>query len=455
MSNSSLTSENKRKKLSFYSPLTAELSSLGEVTVTASSEGAFWLETQKTDQSQDSSAKKLNFSFSKGEILSFEGSLVFSSQGGELSFEFDPKKFSEPYSKLLIKLRKNQHIDICQREDVEASDRFTGFSRLSFLPSALPELDERELDVSCSLLGRKFSFPFFITGMTGGVEEGERINFNLAQAAVKFNIPMGLGSQRMALEHPEYARIFVLKDRFPELFLFGNVGFSDLIKEKDPISYVKKACDMVGADAFAIHLNVLQECVQAEGNRDFKGSLRVLEKICSEVSTPIIVKEVGSGVTPELALELERIGVKVLDVGGKGGTSWSQVEAFRSPQEQRRVGMTFRNWGAPTAFTLASVKKVCTSMEVTATGGIRNGLTVAKSVALGASSCGLGLPLFKAALKSSEAVEQELSLFEKELKITLLSTGSKRLVDLNKKLRVGHPLEKEFYDFLHERGVSS
>ena len=417
MSNSSLTSENKRKKVSFYSPLAAEHGSLGKVTVTASSEGTFWLEAQKADQRQDSSAKNLNFSFSKGEILSFEGSLALSSKAGELSFEFDPKKFSEPYSKLLIKLRKNQHIDICQREDVEASDRFTGFSKLSFLPSALPELDECDLDVSCSLLSRKFSFPFFITGMTGGVEEGERINLNLAQAAVKFNIPMGLGSQRMALEHPEYARIFVLKDRFPELFLFGNVGFSDLIKEKDPVSYVKKACDMVGADAFAIHLNVLQECVQAEGNRDFKGSLRVLEKICSEVSIPIIVKEVGSGVTPELALELERIGVKILDIGGKGGTSWSLVEAFRSPQEQKRVGMTFRNWGAPTAFSLASVKKACSSMEVTATGGIRDGLTVAKAVALGASSCGLGLPLLKRLLNLLKLWSKSYLFLKESLKL--------------------------------------
>ena len=214
MSHSSLTTENNSKKFPFYSPLSAEHSSLGTVSVLASREGSFWFQSRKLQGYKNFSLEALSFSFSQGEVLSFEGRTHLSSGGKELCFEFDPNRFQEPYSKLLIKLRKNQHIDICEKEDVEASDRFTGFSKLSFLPNALPEVDESDLKLSKKLLGREFSLPIFITGMTGGVEEGERINFNLAESAVKYNIPMGLGSQRMALEHPEYSRIFVLKDRF-------------------------------------------------------------------------------------------------------------------------------------------------------------------------------------------------------------------------------------------------
>ena len=333
-------------------------------------------------------------------------------------------------------------------------DRYTGFSELNFLPEALPNVDEKDIDPSSFLLGRRFSYPFFITGMTGGIKEGGRINENLAENAVRFNIPMGLGSQRMALEHPEYESIFVLKDKFPDLFLFGNVGFSDLLKEKDPVGYCQRAIDMVQADAFAIHLNALQECVQVEGNRDFKGFLKVLEKVCENLSTPIIVKEVGSGITPVTAKNLESVGVKVLDIGGRGGTSWSQVESFRGPLDQARLGRSFRNWGAPTAFSLGSVKQACPEMEVTATGGFRDGTTIANACALGASSCGLGLPLFKAAVDSKEAVRKELSLIARELEITMLISSSKNLSDLKRKLVRAYPLQKEFFSYLDAIGIS-
>ncbi len=436
-----------------YRPLLCEHSDLGEVRLVALSEDCFYINKSRKFSEKSSGAGILHILSGDGaKDFSFEGSLK-EAENNYLEFSFDSSRFREQIAKLLIQLRKNEHIDICNTEDVESSSRFTGFERLSFLPDAIPELSESDINTETILLGKRFAYPFFITGMTGGVSEGQRINENLAYGASQFRIPMGLGSQRLALEHPEYAKIFVLKEKFPDLFLFGNIGFSDLLKEKNPLDYCRRAIDMVRADAFAIHLNVLQECVQKEGNREFKGFYKLIESLSSHLETPLIVKEVGSGVSSDVAKKLEGAGVRVLDVGGKGGTSWSQVESYRLSSEDGRLGRSFRNWGAPTAYTLAAVKNVCKELEVTATGGVRDGQTVAKACALGASMCGLGLPLFKAAVKSSEDVIRELELFSHQLKITLLASGCSELKDLTTKLTVGEPLEKEFNSYLERLGI--
>ena len=345
-------------------------------------------------------------------------------------------------------MRKDQHIDICEQKNVESTERFTGFSELSFVPNALPELDESELDTHASFLGRQFSFPVLITGMTGGVKEGHRINKNLAKAATEFNIPMGVGSQRIALEHPQYESIFTLKETYPSLFLLGNLGFSDLLLEKDPVDYCKRAVEMISADALAIHLNLIQECVQIEGNRKFKGFLELTEKISTHLPVPLTVKEVGCGILPDLAVKLRNSGVAAIDVGGLGGTSWSQVESYRADPSYAALGQCFRDWGVPTAYSLACVKERCPDMDITATGGIRDGLTVAKASALGASLSGVGLPLFKAARISSDEVCLALELITRQLKITMLGTGSKKLSDLKKSLVRGRPLESEFHSIV-------
>lgn len=453
MAKKNITSWNKSNKIELSHPLEAYHSQHGSLQVRSLSEDGLFISKETDFVGNLTEEGTLNVFFSGGDKFHFQGKVSVLDKRNCAVFKADNSIFYQNLGKLLTKLRKNQHIEICNKKDVEALDQFTGFSRLNFVPEALPELDETDVDSSVKFLGRAFSYPIFITGMTGGVEEGQRINENLASGASLFNIPMGLGSQRIALEHPEYARIFVLKDKFPKLFLFGNIGFSDLLKENDPVSYCQKAIDMVDADAFAVHLNLIQECVQVEGNRKFKGGLKLLETLCSKLQVPLIVKEVGCGISPSLAKRLEEVGVRVLDVGGRGGTSWSQVESYRVGPSYSQLGQSFRQWGAPTAYSLASAKEICHQMEVTATGGIRDGQTVAKACALGASLCGIGLPLFKAAVESQEKVAQVLDIITRQLRITMLATSSRRLMNLKQKLVYGEPLESEFNSYLKQLGI--
>jgi isopentenyl-diphosphate delta-isomerase len=342
-------------------------------------------------------------------------------------------------------VRKNQHIDICQTQDVEASDRFTGFSDVSFMPVALPEMSYASINSTCTFLGREFGAPILITGMTGGVEKGAMINQRLARAAARYNIPMGVGSQRVALENSQYAAIFQIKNVAPEVFLIGNLGFAQL-REEDYLDSCKRAVEMIGADALAIHLNVLQELVQVEGDRDFSGVLERIAKVCETLSVPVIVKEVGSGVDTHTATRLIEAGVSAIDVGGKGGTSWSYIEGLRSSSElTQQVAATFRNWGIPTAFALSALKKQFPAFSFIATGGVRDGLTVAKAVALGANMVGVGLPLFNAALESEERLATVLETYIQGLKTTMLATSSEKLSSLRSKLVFSpHPLEQEF-----------
>ncbi len=345
---------------------------------------------------------------------------------------------------MMGQLRKDQHIEICRNKDVEASDRFTGFHRLNFIPEALPQMDESALDLSREFLGRTFSAPLLITGMTGGISKGTEINRRLAQAAARMNIPMGVGSQRIALDNPEYAPIFKVKPQAPGLYLIGNIGMSQLTGA-DALDICQRAVDMIDADALAIHFNLVQELVQVEGDRRFSGLFRGLERICKNLPVPVIAKEVGCGMAPETVRRLKEMGFSAVDIGGKGGTSWSHIEGLRSRTAlSQELGAGFRDWGIPTAYSLAVVHKAFPQLPLIATGGIRDGITVAKAVALGARLCGIGLPLLRAALESEEAPLEFLETLRQGLKVTLMATGATRLDDLSQRIVLGHPFEREF-----------
>ena len=230
---------------------------------------------------------------------------------------------------MLGQIRKIQHIQLCQSEDIEASDKFTGFSELSFIPEALPDLDFDALDTRSNLLGKQFSYPILITGMTGGVDLGTQINERLAAVAAHWGIPMGVGSQRVALDNPEYASIFAVKKSQPSVFLIGNLGIAQL-RCHDYLDRCRRAVDMIEADALAIHVNILQELIQVEGDRHFKGLTERLQKLASSLAVPVIVKEVGAGMSAQTAQRLIDYGVQAIDIGGKGGTSWAFIEGMRS-----------------------------------------------------------------------------------------------------------------------------
>jgi isopentenyl-diphosphate Delta-isomerase len=383
-------------------------------------------------------------------VFEFSGKLQSSSQGNMFLLE---SKSLSLYQELLTYTRKHDHIDICLHQDVEAGDRDTGFKQVNFIPNSCPELNFSDLDSSVNFLGTKFDLPILITGMTGGIEQAQKINENLASVASHYKIPMGVGSQRIAIEYPQYKNIFSLKEKFPDIFLLANLGFSEIMGSNDPVKLCQDAITMIAADGLAIHLNVIQECVQLEGNKNFKGFLSRLKNICSLIKVPVMVKEVGSGMSLANVAQFKELGVAAIDVGGKGGTSWGYIEGLRRQKTSSSVGVgeTFRNWGIPTAYSICAARAA--NIPIVATGGIRDGLMVAKAVALGASLAGVGLPLFRAALESREKVFEVVEKFKQELLITMLATSTRKLSDLSSKICLGKPCENIFLDSFRKNQI--
>lgn len=382
--------------------------------------------------------------FDSRQSFHFTGSWQPQSEPDTYLFELTTQRAQDELEQLLGQLRKGQHIEICRNSDVEASDRFTGFSEVHLIPEALPLLDPGQISTKTSFLGHQFDLPLLITGMTGGIEQGREINRRLARAASAYGIPMGVGSQRIALDNADYAAIFKVKDSSPDLFLIGNMGMAQLIDDQ-ALSRCQRAVDMIEADALAIHLNLLQESIQVEGDRHFTGFLQQLERICRQLSVPVLIKEVGSGISPQSARRLAELGVAAIDVGGRGGTSWAHIEGLRSRSPLvQDLGRVFRDWGIPTAYSLAAVHQSLPHLPLIATGGIRDGVTVAKAIGLGARCVGIGLPLLRAALDSEEAPFEVLAGLKRALEIAMLASGASHLGELAGRVTLGLPFEAQF-----------
>ena len=319
--------------------------------------------------------------------------------------------------KLLLSLRKSQHLELCENHPIEHTPRFTGFEKWSFLPTSLPTLCPSEVSTAVSWCGRSFSMPFFITPMSGGTELGKELNKHLAEVCAELNIPMGVGSQRIALEAPHLRDTFAVKKHTKDVFLIGNLGISQL-SGPDYLKNFHTACEMIEADVMSIHVNLLQELLQEEGQRVFPNLWKNLEECLRRSPVPVMVKEVGCGMDLATAKRLESIGVSVIDVGGAGGTSWAAIEGKRHSRDHgRALGEVYRNWGIPTAYSLYALKGASLKVSITATGGMRDGLQGAKAYALGADMIGLGLPVLKAALKDLELAREgkEVKVLKEEL----------------------------------------
>jgi isopentenyl-diphosphate delta-isomerase len=278
-------------------------------------------------------------------------------------------------------------------------------------------MDASDVGTACSLFEKGMSAPLIIVGMTGGYPDAEKINLALAAAAEKEGLALGLGSQRAMLERPELAATYSVRKAAPSIPLIGNIGGCQL--QKYGVRKVREMLDTVEADALAIHLNPLQEVVQPEGDSKFSGVLQQIGVFARDLGLPVIVKETGAGISRDTALALKKAGVRMIDVSGAGGTSWSKVEYLRS--KERR---TFEEWGNPTAECVAACAGV---VEVIASGGIRNGLDAAKAIALGASFAGAALPFLRAKDPSEEA-----AAWKRELRIAMLLSGSRNVDDLKK-----------------------
>ncbi len=325
----------------------------------------------------------------------------------------------------MIPNRKKEHLTLCTVEDVESGS--AGFEDIHFVHNALPEVSKATLDTTATFLGNQFSNPIFIAGMTGGHPETTRVNAALAEAAEQLNIGIGVGSQRAAIENPKLIESFsIVREQAPHAFVVANIGALQ-IKEYD-LEIIDRLIEMVDANALAIHLNFLQEAIQPEGNTNAEGCLNAIESVSQSARVPVIAKETGAGISRDVAKMLEGAGVSAIDVGGAGGTSWAKVEAYRAYHDPmlERLGAVYESWGIPTAVSVLEAS----NLPTIATGGIRNGLQVAKSIALGASLCGIGLPLLKPALNGSKHVISEINAVVEELKVAMFLTGSTALNDL-------------------------
>jgi len=327
-------------------------------------------------------------------------------------------------------VRKADHIEICLAEKVDAD--YNCWEDVNLVHNALPDLDMKDVDTSITLFGKKLYAPIIISAITGGFEGAEKLNRNLAQGAAGAGVGMGVGSQRPALEDPALSASYELVKDHDVPLVLGNIGAPQLVQQKKPplsAGDCRKAVEMVGADVLAVHMNFLQEIVQPEGDTNAKGCLDVIGELASEFS--IVAKETGGGLSHDTAHALKDKGVVGLDVGGLGGTSFAAVEYYRAKKKGKdtlsRLGKTFWNWGIPTP---VSVILADVGLPIIATGGLRNGLDVAKSISLGANAGGLARKLLAAADESAEAVEKELDIIIAELKGAMFLVGASTVDEL-------------------------
>jgi len=325
--------------------------------------------------------------------------------------------------------RKKQHLELCLDTASVSSPSSTGLEGYSFTHNALPELDIDEIDLSTTFLGKPLRAPILISSMTGGFDLARKVNRNLAAAAQTLGLAMGVGSQRVAIEEPSAAASFQVRDVAPDILLLGNLGAVQLNYGYTG-EHCRRAVEMIGADGLILHLNVLQEAVQPEGNRNFKGLGEKIAAVCRELKVPVVAKEVGNGISVDVAMRLQRAGVNAIDIAGKGGTSWSAVEARRAAKQGQRPDTSFADWGIPTEEALISVRKALPEIQLVASGGVRSGVDIAKSIALGADIAAFGQPLLAAALESSVKVIEYISGIIHELKVSMLCAGAVNLAEL-------------------------
>ena len=317
--------------------------------------------------------------------------------------------------------RKARHIDICLKDEAQVQGLGAGFDEVSLLHRAAPELNRDLIRLKTEFLGFPVAMPFFISCMTGGSDEGFRVNRNLARAAGAANIPVGLGSIRVLHRHPELFEQFHIKpyaEESPVIANLGGVQVRDL-----PAAWICDTLQRLEVQALAVHLNPGQELFQENGDRDFRGLIEAFAKLAEVSPVPLIVKETGFGISPLLARAFVDAGAAAVDVAGAGGTNWLLVESVRGPENRRESGESYRNWGIPTAAAVAALHDL--PAELYASGGIRTPLDVAKALALGAGSAGMALPFIKAEAEGEvEGVTALIDLFRAGLLDLMTLTGA-------------------------------
>jgi isopentenyl-diphosphate delta-isomerase len=337
---------------------------------------------------------------------------------------------SQPNLPSEIENRKSEHLRVCIEEDVEFQQLTNGLEKYRFTHCCLPELDRSDIELGTTFLGKSLKAPILISSMTGGTELAHLVNTRLATVAQRYGLAMGVGSQRIALEQPELAPTFAVRSLAPDILLLANLGAVQL-NYGCGLEDCLKLVELLEADALILHLNPLQEWVQSGGDSNFKGLLAKIQQICAQLPVPVIAKEVGNGISAVMAKQLIEAGVAAIDVAGAGGTSWAKVESQRAKDNrQRHLGQVFADWGLPTAECITAIRSMNSTIPLIASGGLKNGLDLAKSIALGADLGGLARPFLVAAIESEAAVDELVKFLIAELEIVLFCTGNPNLSTL-------------------------
>lgn len=336
--------------------------------------------------------------------------------------------------------RKAEHIRINLEEDVAFKKLTNGLEAYFFMHQALPELDLARIDTSVQLFGKTLKTPLLISSMTGGTAKAREINQTLAAAAQEVGMAMGLGSMRAGIEDPSLESTYQVRNVAPDILLFANLGAVQL-NYGYGLSQCRRAVDMIEADALILHFNVLQEAVQPEGDGNFAGLLDKVAAVCRALPVPVIAKEVGWGFSREAARQLADAGVAAIDVAGSGGTSWSQVEMYRAPtQRHARLAGAFIDWGIPTAVSVGYCREAAPALPVFASGGIKDGIEVAKCIALGATLVGLAGEFLRTADREGVAGVVDLAgVITDELRVSMFCAAANDLQALSRT-----PLHKSF-----------
>lgn len=331
--------------------------------------------------------------------------------------------------------RKRSHMELALRSEVQTLGK-NDLPRIHLIHEALPNFNFEQVDTRTELWGLRLRTPLLISSMTAGHPGGEGLNVRLAKAAQAKGWMMGVGSQRRQLFDSQAASEWkLLRKEAPSAILLGNIGVTQVIQT--PVTELQKLVESLEAKALFVHLNPLQEALQPEGTPQFKGALPAIEKLVKELGVPVVIKEVGCGISALTAKRLQEVGVQAIDVAGLGGTHWGRIEGLRAKEQSKDhsihygASLTFGEWGIPVVQSLLEVKQVCDTCQVWASGGVRSGLDAAKLLALGASIVGIAKPLLEALIVSEERLHQVMEQIELELRLAQFCTGSEKLADLN------------------------
>lgn len=331
--------------------------------------------------------------------------------------------------------RKDSHLTLCLEDEVElGSDGASGFAGLRFDHDALPEIDLAAVSTESELLGKRLAAPLVVGAMTGGTARAGELNRRLALAAEACQVGMALGSQRRMIQDPSSRASFAVRETAPGVpLLLGNLGAVQL-NYGVGVPELRRAIEEVGCDGFLFHLNPLQEAIQPEGETRFSALVPKLREVAPALGVPVLLKEVGSGISRTTALKLRDLPIAGVETSGVGGTSWSRIESLRTTDPvQRSTGELFARWGIPTAESISICRAALPDRVVIASGGIRNGIEVAKALALGADAVSLALPLLRAAARSVEEAVLVLRRVVEELRTVMFLTGCRSVAELRRR----------------------